>query len=242
LWQSIRNTIIPHLSEKELFYIRTPIPTGKKMKAPQIALRDNIIQYLSEYNEKYGGYHFPPDARERIHRWSQLDSYVEKMVAFETSFDREHNISRLSVFHPMWICIVLRYMCYSMILEVQHIPESVRASVFQQISSQIQDTMAIENSITSESHDVIKKLRADENKTRKQKFDRMSSEMKSIRKVSRAFNLGNMIGKLDEGLIRSAEEMFMAEGAMDAEAELANARAREQERDEGYDIDEAEED
>jgi hypothetical protein len=242
LWQSIRNIIIPQMTEKELFYIRTPIPSGKKMKADQIQLRDHIIEYLSGYNEKYGGYHFPPDARERIRRWSQLDSYVEKMVAFETSFDREHNISRLSVFHPMWLCLVLRYMCYSMIMEIENIPEDQRASVFQQISSQIQDTMAIENSITSESHDVIKKLRADENKSRKQKFDRMSSEMKSIRKVSRAFNLGNMIGKLDEGLIRSAEEMFMAEGAMDAEAELAYARAREEERDQGYDIDEAEED
>lgn len=246
MWQVIRNAIIPHLTEKELFYIRTPLPTEKELKNDKkgvlLALREHIIGYLSEYNQKYGGSHFSPEAKEHVRRWAQLDAFVEQMISLETTFDTTHRISRLSVFHPMWMCIILRYMCYSMMMEIATVPENVRAQVFQTVSRQLDDTMTIENSITSESNNVIKKLRADENKTRKQKFDKMSDEMKSIRKVSRAFNLGNMIGKLDEGLLMSAEELFMAEGAADAEADIAAQQARDRERDDAYDIDEPEED
>jgi hypothetical protein len=237
LWQVIRNTILPQLSEKELFYIRNPIPSEDDAKHGD--LRAGMIQYLSEYNSKYGGYHFQPDARERVARWSALDRYIERMVSIDTLYGTDHHISRLSVFHPMWMCLILRYMCYSMIMEVTAIPEELQSSVFRQIASQIVQTMTIENSITAESYEIIKKMRAKENSSRKARFEKMSTEMKSIRKVSRAFNLGNMIAKLDEELVRSAEEMFME--MPDAVAEEA-ARADARERDEGYDIDEAEED
>jgi hypothetical protein len=204
IWQTIRNSILPNLTNKDL----TELRAVREEKEGEIVRRSS-------------GPHFPEDKMKEIAKWNKLEKYVNLALCIETHFTSEHQISYMSIFHPLFIRSIIRFMCISILSQVDLIENPAQQTIiFRDIVSKIESIHYIETTTTDDSYKVVQEVRANENELRKKKYEDMDVQLQALRKLSRGIGMGNVIARLvDEGDTVLTEEQMNIEERMRMEME-----------------------
>lgn len=202
IWQVIRNTILPNLTDKDISELR--------------ATSDNEVVRISS-----GKSHFPEEKMREIRRWNKLESFVQQMLCMETQYNASYQTKYMSVFHPLFMRTVLRYMCLSILSQITLVDEATtRVILFKDLISKIESIHFIETTTTEDSYKVITEVRANENEARRKKYEDMDVQLQALRKLSRGVGMGNVIAKLaDEADTVLTEEQMNIEERIREEME-----------------------